>query len=626
MTPDASAAEFTKLLDYLKASRGFDFGAYKVSSLMRRIQKRMHEVGVPGYGEYCDYLEVHPGEFGPLFDSVLINVTSFFRDAPAWAYLAETILPRIAEERLPDGPIRVWSAGCASGEEAYTLAMLLVETVGEVAFRQKVKIYATDVDESILAFARQGSFESRQVANLSPEHLDRYFERAGSRYVFRTDLRRCLIFGRHDLIQDAAISRLDLLVCRNTLMYFNSEAQERILARFHFALGRSGFLFLGKAETLLTHQNSFKPVDLRHRVFVRSLVSNTRDRLLALSNPGPGAPDAAGDPDGVNRHLRLRESVFDAGPVAQIAVDCNGYLVLANERARRLLKLSPTDLGRLLQDLELSYRPVELRSHIKEAYETRSPIQLEDVEWRGDGGELRHFEIQVTPLTDDTGGVLGVSVALLDLTQAHQLRSELQRANQELETAYEELQSSNEELETTNEELQSTVEELETTNEELQSANEELETMNEELQSTNEELHTLNDQLQARSEELNRVNGYFESVLSRLHAAVVVLDRSLHVKVWSEKAADLWGLRPDEVKDHNFLDLDIGLPVAELRQPLRDCLMGGVKKDLELDGINRRGKALRCHVRCTPFLGRMEGRTEIEGVILLLEETGHREG
>ncbi|HEX7181206.1 MAG TPA: CheR family methyltransferase [Thermoanaerobaculia bacterium] len=614
MPEDQTAAEFSRLLEYLKASRGFDFGAYKVSSLMRRIQKRMREVGVNSYAEYADYLEVHPHEFGPLFDTVLINVTGFFRDAPAWSFLAEHILPRILEDSDPDHAVRVWSAGCASGEEAFSLAMLLIEALGEDEFRRRVKIYATDADEGALATARLASYDSRQVAGVPQPHLDKYFERVGSRYVFRNDLRRCLIFGRHDLVQDAAISRLDLLVCRNTLMYFNAETQAKILARFHFALNKHGYLFLGRAETLLAQSSSFRPVELKHRIFLRAPTSNLRDRLLALS-PGRALNDAGGG----SSHSRLRECAFDASPVAQIVVDRRGFLVMANDRARQIFNLGAGDLGRLLQDLELSYRPVELRSHIEEASKSRAPVVIKNVEWRVAGTEARQIEVHVVPLIDPKENVLGASLAFLDLTDAHQLRAELVRASQELETAYEELQSSNEELETTNEELQSTVEELETTNEELQSANEELETMNEELQSTNEELRSINNQLLQRTEELDHVNGYFESILASLHAAAVVLDRGLHVKVWSQKAEDLWGLRENEAIHQPFLELDIGLPVRQLRQALHDSLDGNHSEhETTLAGVDRRGKPVQCRVRSSP----LPGPAGTQGVILLMEEAG----
>jgi two-component system, chemotaxis family, CheB/CheR fusion protein len=610
--------EFVRLLDYLKAARGFDFSGYKISSLIRRIRKRMQQVGVEDYPAYLDFLEVHPDEFGPLFNTVLINVTDFFRDPPSWQALAEQVLPRILESKPGEEPIRCWSAGCASGEEAYTLAMLLAEALGEQAFRQRVKIYATDADEEALAAARQGSYTATQTGSIPPELLARYFEPNGDRRVFRQDLRRTLIFGRHDLVQDAAISHIDLLICRNTLMYFNAETQAKILARFHFALNRNGYLFLGRAETLLTHSSSFRPVDLKRRIFQRATAASLRERLLALGPAGPAEAYA-----GNHRQLRLREAALDSGPVAQIVVDRRGLLVLANEKARQLFGLTPADAGRPLQDLEVSYRPVELRSQIDSAYASRMNVTLRGVELRtpagtgGGSGEVRILEIQIVPLLDQNGGILGASVSFLDLTLQHQLRTDLERANQELETAFEELQSANEELETTNEELQSTVEELETTNEELQSANEELETMNEELQSTNEELRTLNDQIHQHSEELDQLNGHLRSILGSLRAAVVVLNAQLQVEIWSEKAQELWGLRSEEVLGQMFLALDIGLPVKELREPILDCLEhGSPARELLLAGNNRRGRSIRCSVTCTP-LG--NGRRP-NGVILLMEE------
>jgi two-component system, chemotaxis family, CheB/CheR fusion protein len=611
--PEPPAADFLKLLEHLKASRGFDFSGYKVSSLMRRVQKRMQQMGVASYSDYIDYLEVHQDEFLPLFNTILINVTSCFRDPEAWKAVAERIIPRILESKGPNEPVRFWSAGCASGEEPYTLAMILAGVMGDQQFRNRVKIYATDVDEEALAQARQGSYSPSAVEGIPPEMLERYFERAGERYVFRPDLRRSLIFGRHDLVQDAAISRIDLLVCRNTLMYFNSETQAKILARFHFALNRNGYLFLGKAETLLSHSNSFRPEDLKARIFQRTPSASLRERLLALT-PAASSGDSPGR---VTRHLRVREAAYDTSPVAQIVIDSKGHLQLANEKARRLFNLVPTDLGRLLQDLEISYRPVELRSHLETAWSSRVGVTLPDIEWRPVGGEPRVLEVQILPLLDSAGMLLGASVSFLDHTLERQLRTDLERAHQELETAYEELQSANEELETTNEELQSTIEELETTNEELQSANEELETMNEELQSTNEELRAVNDQMQQRSEELDHVNTHLHAILSGLRSAVIVLSPGLEIEVWSDKARDLWGLRDDEVQGKPFFSLDIGLPLEQLRDPIRHCLNSGPDgTEMVLDGVNRRGRPIKCQIICTR-LG-ADGRGA--GVILLMEE------
>ncbi len=611
---ESPSSDFVHLLDYLKATRGFDFSSYKLSSLVRRVKKRMHEVGNTSYAEYIDFLEVHPDEFLPLFNTVLINVTGFFRDPAAWAALAEQILPRLLEHKGKDEPIRCWSAGCASGEEAYTLAVLLAEALGEQEMRRRVKIYATDVDDDALGQARQGSYTAAKVEGVPPALLAKYFEPVGERFVFRPELRRSLIFGRHDLTQDAAISRLDLLICRNTLMYFNSEAQAKILSRFHFALRREGYLFLGRAETLLSHGNNFHPEDLKNRLFQRTAATNLRERLLAFS-PVAAPPDGASG----NRPVRVREAAFDGGPVAQIAVDRKGQLVLANEAARKLFRLGPADLGRSFQDLEISYRPAELRSHIESACLSRASVTLKDVEWR-DGstgaGEPRRLEIQIRPLVDG-GLLLGASIAFHDQTVEHRLAAELKRTHQELEAAYEELQSANEELETTNEELQSTVEELETTNEELQSANEELETMNEELQSTNEELRSMNDQLLEKSHELRRVNSHLHAILGSLRSAVVVLSPDLKVEVWSEKAQELWGLRRDEVQGQEFLQLDIGLPVGQLDGPIRECLESGPRGvQISIDGVNRRGRPTRCDVTCT----RLDDGTKPAGIILLMEE------
>ncbi len=261
--PAVSQTGFDELLDYLRHTRGFDFTAYKRPSLIRRVQKRMDTVAISDFNEYIDYLEVHPDEFKHLFNTILINVTAFFRDESPWDYLRTTIIPGLLQKRTADGVIRVWSAGCASGEEAYTIAMLLAEAVGPDVFAGRVKIYATDVDDEALNDARRAVYVPRQIEAVPPELLQKYFQPDGDHFVLDKDLRRSVIFGRHDLIQDAPISRMSLIICRNTLMYFNTEIQSRILTRFHFALAEEGILVLGKAEMLLTRSEMFAPIDLR---------------------------------------------------------------------------------------------------------------------------------------------------------------------------------------------------------------------------------------------------------------------------------------------------------------------------------------------------------------------------
>jgi len=278
--------KFEALLDYLKHHRGSDFTGYKRQSLTRRVLRRMQAANIKDFSEYQDYLEAHPEEFSNLFNTILINVTAFFRDKPAWDYLSREVIPKILEDKPEGEVIRIWSAGCATGEEAYSLAMVMIEALGEEKFKTRVKIFATDIDDLALAQARTATYGPKEIEPVPKEMREKYFAASGGSYAFRTDLRRSIIFGRHDIIQDAPISHLDLLVCRNTLMYFNSETQSKILARFHFALNDSGYLFLGRAELLLTHTKLFVPVNLKCRIFMKMPKANMRDKLLVLAQTG----------------------------------------------------------------------------------------------------------------------------------------------------------------------------------------------------------------------------------------------------------------------------------------------------------------------------------------------------
>ncbi len=614
MTSTEENPELENLLEYIKRNRGFDFSGYKRPSLSRRITKRMQTLNIENYTEYLDYLEVHQDEFVNLFNTILINVTAFFRDPQVWEYIANEIIPKIISSKEPSKPIRVWAAGCASAEETYTIAMLLAEALSMEEYGMRVKVFATDIDHDALTQARHATYSAKDVQSIPPHLLEKYFERVnGSYYTVIKELRRGVIFGRHDLLKDAPISRIDLLVCRNTLMYFNTENQSQILDRFHFGLNDGGFLLLGKAEMLFTRNHSFTPVDLRQRIFVKVANQNFREMLLNMAQSQ--SRDRLED---VNQ-IRIYESAFEIDPIAQIIIDLNNLVLLANAQARTLFNLDTRDLGRPLQDLELSYRPVELRSHIDQVKSTQRSITLKDIEYPNTEREMRYFDVQIMPLLDENGIELhGIKIIFDNATRFKQLHDDLLHANQELESAYEELQSTNEELETTNEELQSTVEELETTNEELQSTNEELETMNEELQSTNEELQAINGELRERSQELNRVNGFLESILTTIRAGVVVINPDFQILIWNRQAEDLWGLRSDEVFLRHLMNLDIGLPLQPLRQPLIEIIALELDSyEVILEARNRRGRTIQCQVTCTPLI---RTSLDIQGVIILMEE------
>lgn len=407
------------LLEYLHRNRGFDFGGYKRTSLVRRIRRRMQVVGITTFREYLDHLEVHPNEFPQLFNTLLINVTSFFRDPTSWEAL-ETRLPQ-AVDLSGDGPIRVWSAGCSTGEEPYTLAMVLCELLGTDAFLRRAKVYATDVDDDALASARLASYSSKAVESIPADLREKYFVPSGASFTFQPDLRRTVIFGRHDLVQDAPIPRVDVLSCRNTLMYFNAETQTRILGRLQFALNPGGILMLGKAELLLTHADLFTPVDLKQRLFTRATKSlRGRERApeplaqIVIDGTGPRTPSA---PPGCDRRR--------AAPAAALA-----------------------EAGAVL-GVQVSFADV-------------TPAHRLEAELRRTNEELAaaHGELQSTS-------------------------EELETTNEELQSTVEELETTNEELQSTNEELEAMNEELQSTNEELQTINEELRLRGVELNNVN---------------------------------------------------------------------------------------------------------------------------------------------
>jgi two-component system, chemotaxis family, CheB/CheR fusion protein len=602
---------FEALLRYLRDSRGFDFTGYKRASLMRRVRHRMTQAGYETFEEYLDVLQASSDEFSALFNTILINVTAFFRDPDAWNYIAEDVIPRLLAERGPEAPIRIWSAGCASGQEAYTLAMLFAGALGPDSFRQRVKIYATDVDEDALTDARAANYDAKAVESVPADLLDKYFDQQNARYTFHKDLRRAVIFGRNDLVKDAPISRVDLLVCRNTLMYMNAETQRNVLGRLHFALAAQGTLFLGHAEMLLSHSDRFAPLDLKHRIFRKAPGSHGG---LERYDPAATMYERLGDLPGLTT---VRELAFRANPVAQIVVTGDDTVAMINHQAETMFGLSARDIGRLLRDLEVSYRPVELRAYLEQAKVDRRSARIPDVKWQRAGAETIWFEIHVNPLVDGENGLLGVSIVFFDVTSTRALLDKVVATNHQLEAAYEELQSTNEELETTNEELQSTVEELETTNEELQSTNEELETMNEELQSTNDELHTINDTLRERSVELDDARTFLDSLVNSVHFGLVVVDREMRVVVWNRGCEELWGLRADETTGEVLTSLDIGLPMATVRP-----LIGNAFVDPEnpgetvIEAINRRGRPTQVRVICSGFQGPEGG---VSGALLLMD-------
>ena len=502
------------LLEHLARYRGIDFSGYKQPSLIRRVASRMRAAGAEDCVKYLAYLDEHPAEYTALFDSILINVTGFFRDDAAWGYLRDALFPKLLASKPAEEPVRVWSAGCASGEEVYTLAMLFAEAVGPDAFCRRVTLYATDVDEAALTQARQGAYNDEDLESVPAAFRTRYFETTGSRHVFRPDLRSGIVFGRQDVLRDAPISCVDLLVCRNTLMYFDTEAQGRIVARFRMALVEAGYLFLGKAELIPAHTDVFHPVNLKHHIFQR------------VATPGFHM-----DPDRTTQRNRPPRVVPVTRPLAETGVRPGASLTRAD-------------------------------------------------------GPVRY-------------GLLG----------------ERRRIGRETATSPGRLSSAPADLETLNAALQVTNEELETSNAEFESTNEELGSMNEELHSTNEELETLNTELHRGTNELSTTNSILQSILAGLPVGVAVVDRHLTILLWNHGAEALWGFPADEVRGRSLFNADLGFPVEQQR--IAGFLAGTAQREEMTVDASCRGRAFRCRITCTPFLGSGGGRA---GAVLVMEE------
>ena len=532
-------ATLKELLQELAEQRNFDFRGYKEATLERRFRRRMFQLSLSGYAEYGDYIRKHPDEINELLNTLLINVTEFFRDPPAWEILRHEILPPLLKRIKPGHSFRAWSAGCASGEEPYSIAMLLAERFGSRIKDYDVKIYATDIDEEALNTARRGEYSLDAARRVRPEWREKYFHGQALRRVNR-EIRRLVIFGRSNLAQDAPISHVNLLVCRNVLIYFDSDLQKQILTRLHYALEPGGVLFLGKSESQLTNSQQFQRLNARWRIFQRiTSVAALDERLEPRADSVETVPNhlspASQELDGLRQQHRylletLRIGVFALGP--------DETIMHHNTAAFTLCGLPPANLvGKRLADTDLFMRVPDLGEQLQSTRvnneSARFPARVRL------GSDEKLIEVTIRPLMDDQGRRSGTLIYFEDLTVQEKLHTTVE----ELESTSEELQSANEELETTNEELQSTNEELETTNEELQSTNEELETTNEELQSLNEELETTNQELEERTKELDQVNSVYAQTLEKIRLPVMLVNQERRIEFWNAMALRLFGFK-----------------------------------------------------------------------------------
>ena len=573
------APDFRALLEKLSARHDFDFREYKEASLARRIRARMSQVHVESFAAYARFLDANPDEHVALFNTILINITNFFRDPEAWNALAEDVIPRLVGEAAQSRSLRIWSAGCSSGEEPYSIAMLLAEHLGDAANNYTIKIYGTDIDEDALTTARQAVYRTEQLKDVPDRLMDRYFTREGQLYRLRRDIRRWCIFGSHNLTQAPPLSHVDLLVCRNVLIYFTSELQDRILTRFHYAIREEGFLFLGRSESLLARSRHFEPVHLKWRIFQRT-PSGSRQAAAISSKAASGSRSEATDTD-----ARLQRA-FEALPAAVLVIDTSDTILSWNPAAETMFDVPIANaLGRKFRDLDMSYRVEGLRARIEDVKARHAASRMEDVAITRRSGDLLHADITISPLFDGHQ-LIGILVYAIDATEQTRLKEQTARIAEQHATAIEELQSTNEELETTVEELQA----------------------------ANSELGMLNAQFDARSTELRRLDAYHRGLLNSMEQSIFVTDRSLLVTSWNQAAERLWGLRAEQVIGRELMLL----PLADVVRMLRPALDTALKQETtaEVHDVPYTlpgGEVRKATVRVTPLRDAIGGVTGLVG-------------
>jgi two-component system, chemotaxis family, CheB/CheR fusion protein len=564
----AASTSLSRIADVLRSRTGNDFHGYKQNTFVRRVQRRMHVVQIEEIGAYADFLGTDKDEAQLLFNDLLIGVTQFFRDGREFEVLEKQVIPKIFENKSAGQQVRVWVLGCATGEEAYSIGILLREHMGRMESPPQVQIFATDIDGRALAAARVGRFRVSIEDEMSAERLARWFFREGDTYCVVKELREMCIFSQHNVIKDAPFSKLDLVSCRNLLIYLNAELQNRVIPLFHFALLPDRFLFLGNSENVTRHPKLFTPVDRRARIF-RKLETGARlppefPLATAASRASIDLPRPRNQTADIGLERRAQRIAERYAP-AYVITDEHLQILHFSGRTGRYIE--PTAGAATLDLLSLVHRDLrlELRTAIGRALETNEIVRAQPIEM-GINGHRVAVDIIVEPVQEKPDGPRSLVVLFKDgparegtHTEGGEnalVRSEhVERLETELRATRERLQATIEELESTNEELKSSNEEYQSLNEELQSANEELETSREELQSVNEELTTVNGELAHRVQELTRATSDLKNFLESTQIATIFLDNELRVMNFTPAITQILHL----------VDTDIGRPIAHIK-------------------------------------------------------------
>ena len=617
-----AAASYKKIFKIIQASTGHDFSLYKFSTIQRRVARRLIATKLLSYSDYVKYLTDEPAEIKRLFNDLLISVTGFFRDTEAFNYLKEEVIPKILFNNS-GSTIRIWIPACATGEEAYSIAILMLEADRKLESKHSFQIFATDLDEKSIDFARKGFYPENISKTVSKTRLSNYFIKEGNGYRVKKEVREIIIFAEQNIIKDPPFSKLNMICCRNLLIYMSTELQRKVIAVFHFVLEQNGILFLGPSESIGDFRDKFRVLDVKWKIFEKPNAERKIFPILTQKAKGENiTPQKIKYRDKMNKsnYKELAEkNILEKYSFPCVLVNSNFEIVYFYGDTEKYLTPPSGDANfNILKMIKNNILRNKLNSLLLKGVKNVENLESSEIELDQNGKKSR-LKIVFKPLQTENNKTSLALIVFIEETvnpndQAEKSRSKKSKSSElsflesELQSAKESLQSTIEELEASNEELKSTNEELQSTNEELQSSNEELETSKEELQSTNEELSTTNSELQNKIEELSRANDDINNLLSNTEIETIFLDNNLHIKRFT----------PSAKKIYNLIQSDINRPISDITSNLNYENIFDDAKEV-LDTLVRKEKEIKNHdgkwysVRILPY---RTTENIIDGIVL----------
>lgn len=597
--PPPALSGINRILMQIRTSTGHDFSLYKKSTITRRIQRRMSQNGIENTETYARYLKEHPSEISSLFKELLINVTNFFRDPEAFVVLKQDILPTLLADKPETYIFRVWVAGCATGEEAYSIAMVLRELMDEKHYNFKAQIYSTDLAAGTITTARAGLYPPNIALDVTPERLRRFFIKEDGGYRMKKEIREMIVFAVQNIVKDPPFTKLDLLSCRNLMIYLEPELQNRLIPAFHYALKPGGVLFLSPSESIGNHSELFTPLNRKWKFYVTTPISAST-RALLTSNLNWTTEPAHKAPEEIIKIAKesnladlTRRMLLQCYAPVSVMTDLKGNILYVYGETGKYLRPAPGQATLNITDMAREGLQPELRSAIQSANQD-TPTLNRELSFRNNG-DFQPALLSVRLLTDPNNQQKLLLISFQDITQPkpaqikrsaklnelrliEELERELAYTKENLQATIEEQHASNEELKCTNEEMQST-------NEELQSSNEELETSKEELQSINEELVTVNSELQAKIAQLADMQNDMKNLLDNIHIGIIFLDQHLIIRRFTRDATLIYRLAASDM-GRALSDIKSELESEDLLDAIRQVLDNLIPIEREVKTLN----------------------------------------